>query len=964
MLREIWEDVKAWGARFFSSRLLPVSLIFIAFGVILICKLFDLQIRHGEEYYKNYIEITKTTVTKDAPRGNIYDRNGVLVAYNEVTYSVTIKDLDVYTRNGELSSMVYRLVKLLNRFDAVIETHLPVVVNEHGMYEYSGTEAQIRQFIRDAYGYSHAKVEEEQKKGNDPYQRSAEEVMEYMRNERYKFERYLTGKNGLADNNEITKQEALDIFNIRYALSLNAYKKYVSAVVCKNASPQLQAAIMEHSQEIRGVEIEENSVRVYPYAECLSHILGYTGVASEDELAELQAKDSSYAAGDVIGKSGTGIEWVMETTLNGIKGTQTIYKDSTGLVLKREEEVKPIPGDDVYLSIDVELQKSVYHIIEEQLAGIVYDRLIPGEFTATTDTLAEEFKIPIKDVYFQMINNNVLSYTAFSRKDASGTEKTIAAKFQTYFDQVVAQVREELLSDSAKVQNELPEELQNYIQYLYDLLKTQNVLNSGAIDTSSAIYQSWLEGTISLRVFLMYAIENQWIDYSRVQTEERYSTSSEMMEALTENIVTYLEKDDGFTKELYHHLIHEEIVTGCEIDIALMEQQKVPLDTKVYEKLLEGNEKDAFEFMRKKIYNIEISPAQIALDPCSGSAVVTDVDTGSLLALVTYPGYDINQLSGTINADYYRHLVYDKSQPFYNRATQTRLSPGSTYKMITGIAGVMEGVIGKKEMVDCIGTFEPTNQKCWIFREHGGLHRNVNLITGLANSCNYYFFEIGYRLSMDENGEYNQQKGLDALAKYAAMFGFDELTGVEIRENPSHISDEYPVSSAIGQGTNNFTPVQMGRYIESIASRGNLYEYTLLDKITDYTGKVKEDIRPKVERTIDLPDDLWDDVWEGMYQVLQSGSAAGMCNDIALEIVGKTGTTQENKLRGNHGNFVSFAPKDDPEIAVEVMLPNAYTSGNAIYVAKDIYRYYFDLEDYEDILDGHANAGCAINVGD
>lgn len=964
MLKETLERVKESLIRFFTSRLLPIGILFFVFFAILVSRHFYLQIMHGEEYYDDYIEITQTTVTENAPRGNIFDRNGVVLAYNEITYSVTIKDVDVYTGKGQLSSMVYRLVVLLERFGAEIESHLPVIVNEYGVYEYSGTESQIHQFIRDTYGLTTAKVEEKQKKGDDPYAYSAEKVMEYIRNEKYKFEKYLTGKNGLADNNEITKQQALDIFNIRYALAANAYKKYVSAVVCKNVSPELQAAILEHSDELQGVEIEEDTVRVYPYGECFAHILGYTGTASEEELAVLQEEDPSYETGDIIGKMGTGLEWVMETTLSGQKGTQTIYKDSTGLVLDTEEEEEPIPGDDVYLSVDAELQQAIYDIIEEQLAGIVYDRLIQGDFTATEDTLSEEFKIPIKDVYFQMINNNVLSYTDFASEDASSIEKSIQNKYQSYYSQVIGEIQSELLSGSAREQNALSEELRGYMQYIYQFLTEQNVIITSAIDSNASVYQAWQDGTISLRAFLMYCIENQWIDYSLIETKGQYSTTDEMLEALTENLISLLEVDDGFAKELYDDLIHDQIITGCEICIALMEQGQLTLDEAAYEELLKGNEDYAYEFMRDKIYNIEITPAQIALDPCSGSAVVTDVDTGELLALVTYPGYDINRLSGTIDAAYYRKLVNDLSQPFYNRATQTRLSPGSTYKMITGIAGVMEGVLTKEEMIDCVGIFEPTNQQCWIFREHGGQHGNVNLVTGLSNSCNYYFYEIGYRLSIDEDGNYNQQLGLERLAKYASMFGFDENTGIEIRENVSHISDEYPVSSAIGQGTNNFTPVQMGRYIEAIASKGNLYQYTLLDKIMDYTGELKEEITPQVERKIDLPEDLWDDVWEGMYQVLQSGSAAGMCSDIDLEIVGKTGTTQENKLRGNHGNFTSFAPKDNPEIAVEVMLPNAYTSGNAIYVAKDIYRYYFGLEAYEDIVDGHANAGCAVNVGD
>ena len=164
MFKEVLEQVKEVLIRFFTSRLLPVGILFFAFFAILVSRHFYLQIMHGEEYYDNYIEITQTTVTEDAPRGCIYDRNGVVLAYNEITYSVTIKDVDVYTGKGELSSMVYRLVLLLERFDAEVESYLPVVVNEHGMYEYSGTESRIRQFIRDTYGLNTSKVEQMQQK--------------------------------------------------------------------------------------------------------------------------------------------------------------------------------------------------------------------------------------------------------------------------------------------------------------------------------------------------------------------------------------------------------------------------------------------------------------------------------------------------------------------------------------------------------------------------------------------------------------------------------------------------------------------------------------------------------------------------------------------------------------------------------------------------------------------------------
>lgn len=958
MLYEQLRKIKNTFISFVSSRLFPVQVLVIVFGAILIYRMFYLQIMNGDVYYEKYMKQTIQTVSIPATRGNIYDRNGVALTENKITYSVTIKDLEVYTGKGELNSMIYRLVQILNKHDVEIITNIPAIVNEDGMYEFSGRAAKIRQFIRDVY--STATITKLQENGEDPYSYDAEQVLTYLAEKFYGFKN-MTGKNGLANYAEMSKEDALKIMNIRYAMAANSYRKYLSTVVAEKVSDEVRAAILENKENIQGVEIEEELIRVYPFAEYFSHILGYTGVASETELNKLKDIDSTYEYGDVVGKTDTGIEYVMELELSGTKGYKTIYKDSRGVELEVADIIQPVAGNNVYLSLDAELTVALYHMMEETLAASLYEHIILEDFVPTTSTIV--WDICVRDVYFQMINNNILDLEAFSLSEASEVEKIIYAKYNGYYQGIKKAILEELSSDNPTPMNALSEEMQGYLTYIATYLSSEKIgiIDTKRIDTKNEVYIGWKNKTVTLKEYLMLCIENQWINIEKLGLEDKYSSSTEVQKQLISYIEQTIGDDLGFAKKLYDYLIHNKIITGNEICIALMEQGVLAYKQEDVELLLQGNEQVAMDYIKKKIYYLEITPAMIALDPCSGSAVVTDVNTGEIKAIVSYPGYDLNKLSGKIDAEYYNKLINDLSSPMYNRATQTRLSPGSTYKMLTGIAGVMEGVIDIGELIDCNGIFEFTNQMCWIFREEGKTHGPMDLRTGLANSCNDYFFDIGYRLSLTSNGDYDEKLGLSRLQKYAEMFGFNSKTGIEIIEYVSKISDEYPISSSIGQGTNNFTVVQLNRYITAIASRGNVYEYTLLDKVTDYKGNILQDFSPEITSTVELPDSLWNAVWEGMQMVLTEGSVAGSFNDIDLNVAGKTGTAQENLLRANHSNFISFAPVEDPELAVEVFMPNCGKSVYPIAVSKLIYKYYYELEKMEDLVDGKANT--AIKQG-
>ena len=363
------------------------------------------------------------------------------------------------------------------------------------------------------------------------------------------------------------------------------------------------------------------------------------------------------------------------------------------------------------------------------------------------------------------------------------------------------------------------------------------------------------------------------------------------------------------------------------------------------------------------ITNEPLTPAQLALDPCTAGVVVTDVKTGEVRALVTYPSYDNNLMSGSVDAAYFSQLQDDMSRPLYNNATQAQKAPGSTFKPITAVAALEEGVIGLQDTIECTGIYDQISKpiKCWIWP---GRHNSENIEEGIQNSCNYFFAELAHRLCMKPDGTYSPDQGLATLRKYATLFGLDHTSGVEISENEPQISSEDPERSAMGQGTHSYTNVQLSRYVAALANRGNVFELSLLDKLTDSDGNLIKDYTPAISSHVDAADSTWDAVQTGMRRVITDSSAKSIFSDLPVEVAGKTGTAQEDKSRSNHAFFVSFAPYSHPEIAVTVNIPYGYAGTNAATLGKKVYEYYYKYTTLEQIESSGALGVSNVNIGD
>lgn len=951
------------------KRTTVLILVFVIMSVVLVRRLFDLQIIQGEDYISKFqARTTKERVLKST-RGNILDRNGDILASNVLSYSLTLEDNGTYTstreKNLTLNGVAYQVLQILHSNGDDITHSFHIVVDKNGEYAFDVAEGfTLNRFRADIYGQALIDdLKDEQKTA------TADQMMEFLIGSE-KFSIVLSGDRAYTEDEltshglplTLTKQEMLDIATIRYELNTNSFKKYMQVTIATNVSEKSVAAIMENKTGLQGIDVVEDSIRQYIDDESMAPILGYTGKASSEELTELRKQNPDYSNDAIVGKAG--IEQYMELTLQGTDGKETVSVDNLGKVLKIDEDTKvePVAGDDVQLTIDTDWQSAIYQILKQRVAGVLLTKIDAAKtFDYTYVTDASQIRIPIYDVYNALISNSVIDITKFSNEDASDIEKNLYAKFQQKQQRVFDTISTKLNGSNPPAYKDEDEETQEYLSYICnDLLRdTLGIISKDAIDTSDATYKAWTtDETISLKDYLTYATSQGWIDISSFSPEGEYLDSEEIYQALTAYIIDYLSTDTGFSKLLYKYMLQEDTISGQEICLVLYEQGVLDKNDDDYENLASGA-MGAYDFMINKIYTLEIEPAQLALMPCSASAVVVDVKTGDVVALVSYPGYDNNRLTNDMDTDYYAKLALDQSSPFFNKATQQTTAPGSTLKLLSTIAGMEEGIIDEGTYIECTGTFDyvdpPIN--CWYKNGHGSL----DIRTAIEQSCNYFFNMIGFQLGKVGDNEFSEVQSLNKLQEYASLIGLDRKTGIELSEATPKVSDAKAVPSYMGQGNNLFTTSELARYATVMATSGNVFKLTLLDKVMDPKGDVIQEYEPEIEDVVNISSNIWDVIHDGMRRVIQTHS---QFDGLGVEVAGKTGTAELDLRHPNHGLFIGYAPASDPEYAVAIRIANGYSSGNACLIANDIFKYMYNLADKDSILTGIASTDTSDTSND
>lgn len=892
--------------------------------MILVGRLFYMQIVNGEEADASLTSSVTREVTIPAARGNIYDRYGRPLAVNEAAFSVEIDDsitVDYEDADAEAVSLYKKLIK--NGY--VVGDDLPIT--KDAPYEFTISSDELEEwktnigltkkqmnytaeetldYLYERFGITDADMTEEEKRAlvslginiNDknimitnlimtietnggeivdelpisqeqPYYfllEDEDEILSWkssvsMSEEELDYDaeesmQYLIELFGIPEN--ISPSMQRKVAAVRYSLYLQRYKKYQPVTVAREINDEVIAAVEENLDKFPGVSVETESMRVYEDGEIFSNIIGYIRQISDTELQEYS--EYGYTSGDIVGK--TGIEKVMELELNGQDGKMLVEVDNMGRKISTLETEAPVSGDDVFLTIDKELQISAYNYLKDALADAIITRL--------TSELEKDVPVTLKQLFTSMIDSNNISVTE-AMKAEDGYQKVLK-------DIILAHDPDIDVTDSE------------------DKTEAKQVLTN-AVDN----------GTISYTTLIYVMIE--------------------------QGVIT---ADDN------------------------------------YKARIASGELTPFNVIIEKLESGDLEPAETGLEPCTGSVVVSDVNSGEVLALVTYPSYDNNELVNTFNNEYYNKLLEDPTTPLVNRPLMQKKAPGSTLKMITAIAGLETGVITLDTQIRDKGVFKDAGTpyaNCLIYSLNGSTHGYVDVSHALEVSCNYFFYEVGYQLGNDTENP-RSLKGITILDEYYDAFGLNSPTGVEIGESaPSMASPSYKeevikwqnpeatssqtawtsgdtIRAAIGQSVNSFSAASMNKYVATLANGGTRYKMHLLDKVKSSDGTVTEEVEETVENVLEIAPENLEAVYEGMLLVTQGskGTLRNVFKDFPIDVAAKSGTAEENKNLSSHVWFVGFAPYDDPQIAVTVMIPFGDVTGSpAAVVARNVIGEYMGL---------------------
>lgn len=346
-----------------------------------------------------------------------------------------------------------------------------------------------------------------------------------------------------------------------------------------------------------------------------------------------------------------------------------------------------------------------------------------------------------------------------------------------------------------------------------------------------------------------------------------------------------------------------------------------------------------------------------------GAAVVMNVNTGEVLSMASYPSYEPQWFVGTLQSDKWDYMNDNETHPLLNKTIQGTYEPGSTFKMITAIAGLETGAITTKERINDTGIYKKygIEMKCWYYTSYHKGHGYLNVTQALQHSCNYFFYETGDRM------------GISTLAKYALHFGLGKRTGIELpsekegtvaSKNINGLGDT--LNAAIGQGNNSFTPIQIAKYISSIANGGTVVQPSIVKTIlnSDGTEVSQDEIRKFVNNKlgiteendgIEISQESIQVAKEGMRMATSEagGTAYKIFKDFKVEVAGKTGSaeagTDANKNDLVNAWFVCFAPFENPEVAIVVMIENGGHGNYAAEVARDVLDQYFGNNEVTEI---------------
>ena len=405
----------------------------------------------------------------------------------------------------------------------------------------------------------------------------------------------------------------------------------------------------------------------------------------------------------------------------------------------------------------------------------------------------------------------------------------------------------------------------------------------------------------------------------------------------------YLRGVDGemtITEDSYGNIVGQEITKAPEAGSNI----RLTIDIEM-QKIAEQALADNIEYIRLK--GIRSGQSKQGEDADAGALTVTEIKTGDILAIASYPTYDLALFN-----ENFASLNTDPLSPMFNRALEGQYPPGSIFKLATAAAALAEHVITPQTQIRDEGIYsfyEHSEHKprCWIYLRYGQTHGLIDLRQAIQKSCNYYFFEVGRLL------------GISKLNEYCRQFGLGEPTGIELNEKngilagPQYRDDSGletwsagdTLAAAIGQSDNLFTPLQMSVYISSLANNGNRMKAHLLHSVREfYTDAETYAYMPEIIGTVNISPDHCAVLLNAMKSVTtEDGSAARVFSEYPITIGGKTGTAQRDASKSDNAIFTAFAPFNNPEIAATCVIEQGANGTDAGFAIRDIFDYYFEI---------------------
>ncbi len=929
-------------------------------AALLISRLYTLQIVNSERYLSDFQSRIRRTVVIHGTRGRILDKNGNVLADSVASYNITMNDLtdDSKEDNKILNERILEIIRIVDKNGGKMLTDFSIRLSGGSFfYKEMGPVAKAR-FLADVYGYA-----DPDDMPAENLEKTAEEVIHDLA-DRFGISPSVSKDE---DSEKEDRETLLEMVIARYNLSLNYYQKYIATRLASNVPEKTKKAIEKRFDSKKdGIQIEEEMVRRYPEKEAV-----YLSKASQEEI------------------------------LHGRSGQKTFNVDSIGRVTDdpvensevsaKEQSYSEETGRDVYLTIDKDLQIAAYHIVENNLRNIILNKLRDSieDQVISEDQNGLNITIPVSNVYASCLSN-LIDTNHLTSEDATDTEKEVAEAIDRFRAQRAPEILDEIRNGQT-IREQLNNEMKTYQDLLAQALFDYGLFNEAGLGDSgirsSTVYSGWQKGKHSLNALISESIRHGWIntDSSYLGLETDSPSDDELYDGIMNFFTAVIGSDENTLNDrdmrnaIYKYVIVNREVSANQVCHLLLDQEIVEVSDEELESFNSPWGESDYTFIYNRIRDMDLTPAQLHLYPSTASVVVTDPESGDVLAMVSYPGFDTNRIN---DEDYYQKLVNDPAKPLLNYATQQLTAPGSTFKLVTATAALKEKVIDTQDEVNCQkkATFkkvknDPNPPKCWIYP---GRHRYQNLEGAIANSCNMFFYEMGFRLGLpvdnpeydeddydydeddfDKSG-YNSVQAVEKIQKYAGMYGLDSVSGVEISESEPQLLTKDPIRGAIGQDTNAYTTASLARYVSAVANSGTNYKLTLIDAVQTEDGGISKN-KATVANKITLEEKEWNAIHKGMRRVVYGYGAFSVLGE-QHPVAGKTGTAQQTGMPDN-ALFIGYAPYylpgawnedtlgEQEKLAIAVRIPNGYTSDYAARLASDVIRVFYDPDQLEQIVD-------------